>query len=237
MEEAELSRAEQLACEALMAEKVLEDIGVTASSQYFEEVSPKIYAGGFSGSRDPQPYSYSSTGYTISGLSCAEHAYEVEFDELISYYRKLAGKHGFKCRIGKPLQKSLDLDYGTVATYSTTQPSFFYNYPGIVLYLPPTPPYITDLPSGLRIFSQQHGLQRYIDTAIILIGKCFQSLITASLKLERDPESDEEWLAFDLTIQGSVDSILSAYNKYTERWISMVPYPQRDKIRLAFDIR
>ncbi|HYA40556.1 MAG TPA: hypothetical protein VEF34_04605 [Syntrophobacteraceae bacterium] len=236
MEEAELSEVQQLGYKALIAEKILQYERMTAISQNLEDESPRIDIRDFSGSPIPQSRPYLSTGYWISGQSVSENAYEVEFDEFIAYYRRLAGKHGVRFKIDKP-SISASSRPDQVAVTSVAHPPAFYSDPGLVLYLVSTPPYAINLPAQLLDFSNQYGLHQCIDTAIRLVAKCFANLKTAFLKMECEPEGNEEWLTLEIVVQDSVENVFSAYNKFTELWVSLSPWPQRDKIRLAFDIR
>lgn len=56
------------------------------------------------------------------------------------------------------------------------------------------------------------------------------------LQPEHDPETSEEWLVLDVTIQGDEEKVLDAYGRYIDRWVSAVPWPERNKIRLSYNI-
>jgi hypothetical protein len=79
-------------------------------------------------------------------------------------------------------------------------------------------------------------LLRYLPVAIDLIGRCFSSIQDLHLQLEQDPEVGEEWLVLDVTIQGEVEEVLNEYDNYTDHWVSSVPWPERDKIRLSYNV-
>ena len=40
----------------------------------------------------------------------------------------------------------------------------------------------------------------------------------------------------NVNVQGEIDTILEEYNRYTEKLISLVPWPQRDNLRLAYNL-
>jgi hypothetical protein len=56
------------------------------------------------------------------------------------------------------------------------------------------------------------------------------------MAVEEDPETGERWLLIAITVYGEVGEILEQYERYTEQWIAAVPWPERDKIRLSFNI-
>lgn len=53
---------------------------------------------------------------------------------------------------------------------------------------------------------------------------------------EEDPETGERWLLIAVTVFGEVGEILEQYERYTEQWVDAVSWPERDKIRLSFNI-
>ncbi len=83
-------------------------------------------------------------------------------------------------------------------------------------------------------FSEKHGLQKHLQTAIRLINDCFKGSTFKDLKLGHDPETDEEWLIVEWRVHGSIEEILNSYDHYTDMWISSVPWPEREKIRLSY---
>ena len=76
----------------------------------------------------------------------------------------------------------------------------------------------------------------YLPIAIDLIEACFSSIQELHLQPEQDPETGEEWLVLDVTIQEDEEKALDAYNRYIDHWISAVPWPERNKIRLSYNI-
>ena len=82
----------------------------------------------------------------------------------------------------------------------------------------------------------QHGLQQYLFTAIALIGQWFPSIHACRLRLEQEPETGEEWLVIEVTLQEDVDEVLSSCDAYTDRWVVQVSWPERDKIQLVYNV-
>lgn len=85
-------------------------------------------------------------------------------------------------------------------------------------------------------FGQQHVLLRYLQTACTLIESCFSSVENLSVEVEHDPDGGEQWLVLSITIQGETEDILDQYQSYTHQWVSHVLWPERNKIRLSYDI-
>ena len=68
-----------------------------------------------------------------------------------------------------------------------------------------------------------------------LIERCFPSLQDLRLLHEQDLETDEEWLALDITLQGDQEPILEAYDRYTDGWVATVPLAVQQKVRLSYN--
>jgi hypothetical protein len=85
-------------------------------------------------------------------------------------------------------------------------------------------------------FCRQQGLLRYLLMVIELIKQCFPRIQEFYLRQEQDPETGEKWLTLDISLQGEVDAVLDSYDAYTSKLISIVPWPERDKFRLSYDI-
>ncbi len=80
------------------------------------------------------------------------------------------------------------------------------------------------------------GIRDYLFLAIDLIKAHFPTFQDINITFDKDQEVDEEWLTLDVTIKGEIDEILDEYDKYSENFIYSVPWPERDKIRLSYDI-
>jgi hypothetical protein len=85
-------------------------------------------------------------------------------------------------------------------------------------------------------FYQANDLEKQLQTAINLTRRCFPSLVSLSAVAERDPDSNEKWIALVVTLTGSAGDVVSAYNNYSAEWVASVPSPQRYMIRLSFKI-
>jgi hypothetical protein len=73
--------------------------------------------------------------------------------------------------------------------------------------------------------------------ALALVREYFASVQACQLRLEQDPETGEAWLVLEVTLQQDVDTLLAAYDGYTDRWVAQVPWPARDQIQLVYNVR
>ena len=94
----------------------------------------------------------------------------------------------------------------------------------------------TNVSQEILHFCFRQGILKYLPTAIDLLGKCFPSIEDVHLEEEQDPETGEEWLTLNFTVRAQINEVLDKYDKYTYEWISLVPWPERHKIRLSYNI-
>jgi hypothetical protein len=94
----------------------------------------------------------------------------------------------------------------------------------------------TYLPADLLHFCSQQGVLPPLSVALALIEQCFPSLRELHLQPEHDPETGEEWLGLEITLQDQEDQVLAAYDQYTSQWVATVPWPERQKVRLSYNI-
>ena len=59
-------------------------------------------------------------------------------------------------------------------------------------------------------------LRQDLLTAIELMRQCFVKVHACHLRLEQDPETGEEWLVLDVTLQEDVDAALTHFDIYTD---------------------
>jgi len=91
------------------------------------------------------------------------------------------------------------------------------------------------LPNVLQ-FCHREGVFQYLLIAIELAQKHFPSIYGKQIELEQDPDTGEEWIILDVTIDGEVAKLLKNYDRYTDDWISSVPWPERTKVRFSYNI-
>jgi hypothetical protein len=96
-------------------------------------------------------------------------------------------------------------------------------------FLPQVTPEIVEFCSRERITS-------YLPTAVNSAEKNFPTISELKIEVEQDPETEEEWLVLNVAIRGEVDEVLNNYDNYVNYWVSTVPWPERQKIRLLYNI-
>ena len=95
---------------------------------------------------------------------------------------------------------------------------------------------LSDEPPAALAYCLRHGLRQYLLLAIDLIHQCFSSIEACHLRLEQDLDTGEEWLVLEVTLQEDVEEVLTSCDAYTDRWIAQVPWPERDQIRLVYNV-
>jgi len=95
---------------------------------------------------------------------------------------------------------------------------------------------IPTLPPEVRPFCIKEGILNYVPVATDIIEQSFQQIDKIGMAVEEDPETGERWLLIAITVYGEVGEILEQYERYTEQWIASVPWPERHKIRLSYNI-
>lgn len=94
----------------------------------------------------------------------------------------------------------------------------------------------TQLSPHVIQFCSQKSILTYLQRAIETIYDCFPSVKNLRVLPEQDPETDEEWLLIDVTLEGNVTEILDLYDEYTRRWVTLTPLSVRDNIRVTYNI-
>jgi hypothetical protein len=85
-------------------------------------------------------------------------------------------------------------------------------------------------------FCSHHRIFGCLQLAVKLVHECFPSAADVSVEMERDPESDDEWLLMTAQLRERIEAVLRQYDTYTRRFIASVPWPQRNKIRFNYDL-
>jgi hypothetical protein len=94
-----------------------------------------------------------------------------------------------------------------------------------------------DLPADVERVSLREGLQPYLPIALDLVRTCFRVAGEPKLEVERDPETDEEWVAVSVEVRDEGDEFFERYDRYTREFLAAIPWPQCDKISLAYVLR
>ena len=95
---------------------------------------------------------------------------------------------------------------------------------------------LSAVPPDALAYCLRQGLRQELLTAIELMRQCFVKVHGCHLQLEQEPETGEEWLVLDVTLQEEVDAVLTHFDISTDSWIAQTHWPEHDKIRLAYNI-
>ena len=93
-----------------------------------------------------------------------------------------------------------------------------------------------ELNEEILAFSSKHGILAYITEVLTLLENSFTLIESINVKIVEDPEVGEEWLSFEVSVHGEVEEVLESYDKYVTQFVSKVPWPECDKIRLSYFI-
>ena len=100
----------------------------------------------------------------------------------------------------------------------------------------PKEPLKVQLNQDIANLSIQKGLSQFLHKAFDIIYQSFPLIRKLRLLQEQDPETDEEWLLIDITVDGEIEEILDSYDDYVKKWVSSVPSSVRENIRLSYNI-
>jgi hypothetical protein len=99
-----------------------------------------------------------------------------------------------------------------------------------------TCPSIPMIPPQVLQFCTQERVLNYVSVATEIIKRSFRKIDSVEMAVEEDPETGDKWVLVSVAVRGVVEAILEEYDHYTEEFISKVPWPEQDKIRLSFNI-
>lgn len=91
-------------------------------------------------------------------------------------------------------------------------------------------------PKEVIQFCEELGILRYLGKALDLIKTCFSPIVEPAPRLAQDPETEDRWLVLDITVEGEVEDVLRKYDNFINLKVKSIPWPERDKIRLAYNI-
>jgi len=91
-------------------------------------------------------------------------------------------------------------------------------------------------PKEVIQFCEELGILRYLGKALDLIKTCFSPIEGPAPRLAQDPETEDRWLVLDITVEGEVEDVLRKYDNFINLKVKSIPWPERDKIRLAYNI-
>jgi hypothetical protein len=86
------------------------------------------------------------------------------------------------------------------------------------------------------LFCAKESLIKFLGLFEKLIKQHFLTVNRINFTVEYDPELGEKWVSADTKIFGEIDQVIKWEDKFIKNWVSEVPYPEREKIRLSCDI-
>ena len=99
-------------------------------------------------------------------------------------------------------------------------------------------PVVISLTREAEAFCNRQGIRKYVTVASDLLNQCFSNVQGVDSEVLQDPDTDTEdqLLVIHVEVKGEIEAVLDMYDKYTEEWVSRVPWPERAKISLSYII-
>jgi uncharacterized protein (TIGR02996 family) len=92
-----------------------------------------------------------------------------------------------------------------------------------------------DDPDAVRRFCSHHRILAPARSAVDTARQCFPPDSHVSIRLERDPESDAEWLVVDVAVKrGQSFRPIESHRRFVQQWAMTTRSEARDLIRLTF---
>jgi len=107
---------------------------------------------------------------------------------------------------------------------------------GLATQMSEEKPIEIDREKEVILFCADQSLIKYLNLAEELIKEHFTTVQKISLSVEYDPETPDKWVIADVAVAGEIDQVLEWENSFIKDWVTFVPYPEREKIRLSCDI-
>jgi len=235
MEKNTLIESTELVCKALLPKKWEGSVGVATTSigledfeRYTElEQNEDIYL-----THSSQGV---SLGLEVAGSLAGERSYVMELSEWVGYYWPFVRNRGLVWLIPETIKNNIHEGYSVYPAKDIAR-THLGAEPGRLIAFSTASPYEIPLSEELFSFCFRHNMLGSLQVSVRLIRTCFPSVREVRLQPERDPDTGEEWLVLDFGIVGEIEEILDRYDKYTDLWVKSVPWPEREKIRLSYNI-
>jgi hypothetical protein len=91
-----------------------------------------------------------------------------------------------------------------------------------------------DLPPPVLAYCTEHRLLPAVQTTLDLVRACFASE-RITLTTDDDPEFDQRWVVIDVAVEGEVEAVLGAYERFTRAWLAAVPTAERRHLRVLYN--
>ncbi len=235
MEKNTLIESIELVCKALLAKKWGTSIGVATTFTGLEdlEFDDELEQNENNFLTDSPQSEY--LGLEVAGSLAGERLYGMEVFEWVDYYWSFVSHQGLVCLIPEAIQNKIHDDYPVYPAKDISR-SYLGAKPGQLKAFSTASPYEIPLTEEFLNFCSQHNIFDALQESIRLIKTCFPSVGEVTLQTEQDPETGEEWIVLDFGVEGEIEEILNRYDKYTELWVQSIPWPEREKLRLSYNI-
>jgi len=90
------------------------------------------------------------------------------------------------------------------------------------------------VPADVLDLCERHGTLADLQTAIRVAFEHFKSIRNVEIRVQLDPDSDEQRVIVDLTLDGEIEEVLSSRHAYHRSWAQTVPPSQQDTVRLLY---
>ena len=92
------------------------------------------------------------------------------------------------------------------------------------------------LPSSVLEFATKQRLLAPLQTALDLVETHFRPLRRVTAEIETDPETVEQRIVIDLTVEAGVPDVLTMNEAFTQHWVAATSADARSHIRVLYDI-
>ena len=75
-----------------------------------------------------------------------------------------------------------------------------------------------------------------LEKAIQIAKEHFPDIHEINSYNEVDPETGEAWSVLEIDVKDKIEIILDQLDNYTDEWVKKIPWPERDAIRLSYNI-
>jgi hypothetical protein len=90
------------------------------------------------------------------------------------------------------------------------------------------------VPADVLDLCARRGNLAHLRTAIRLAFEHFRSIRNVEIRVQLDPDSDEQRVIVDLTLDGEIEEVVASQHAYHRAWAQAVPPSQQDAVRLLY---
>jgi len=85
----------------------------------------------------------------------------------------------------------------------------------------------------VHAFCDSHKLTWYAKVGVELAKSCFPEGSKLALRIDKDPESEEESLVIDMAVKSGTANVLQYYNRFVDQWVTVAPPNATSRINLT----